>query len=103
MTCASPTTSKPPGAIAIAVAEPRPLSLEAWAGRRNLSGKYLALVAKTLEEAKTGTGYLQQLGARWDALPAPAHAAEVPQELRGLERFIAFGARLGLAKAASRR
>jgi hypothetical protein len=66
------------------------VSLEDWAARRKLSGKYLALVSKTLNEAKTGAGYLMQLGALWDAIPAPAKAGGVPQELMECDRFIAF-------------
>ncbi len=68
----------------------RGVSLEDWAARRKLSGKYLALVSKTLDEAKTGAGYLKQLGAMWDAIPAPAKAGGVPQELMECDRFIAF-------------
>ncbi|MBI3822986.1 MAG: DUF1592 domain-containing protein [Planctomycetes bacterium] len=68
----------------------RSISLEEWAVRRKLSGKYLALVFKTLNEAKAGAGYLKQLGAMWDALPAPAKAGGVPQELMECDRFIAF-------------
>jgi hypothetical protein len=45
--------------------------LEDWAVRRKLSGKYLALVAKTLDEAKNGAGYLKQLGDMWEAIPVP--------------------------------
>jgi hypothetical protein len=72
------------------------VSLEDWAARRKLSGKYLALVAKTLEEAKTGAGYLQQLAALWDAIPAPTQGGGVPRELLECERFITFmRARLG--------
>ncbi len=68
----------------------RGVSLEDWAARRKLSGKYLALVLKTLEEAKTGAGYLKQLGTMWDAVPAPSKAGSVPQELIECDRFIAF-------------
>jgi len=68
----------------------RAVSLEEWAARRKLSGKYLALVSKTLDEAKTGAGYLKQLGVLWDAIPAPAKAGGVPQELMECDRFIAF-------------
>jgi hypothetical protein len=68
----------------------RGVSLEEWAARRKLSGKYLTLVSKTLNEAKTGAGYLKQLGALWDAIPAPAKAGGVPQELSECDRFIAF-------------
>ena len=68
----------------------RAVSLEDWAVRGKLSGKYLALVAKTLDEAKTSAGYLKQLGAMWDAIPAPAKAGGVPQELIECDRFIAF-------------
>jgi hypothetical protein len=68
----------------------RGVSVEAWAEQHKLSGTYLALVSRTLNEAKTGTRYLKQLGIRWEALPAPTTATQVPQELRELERFIAF-------------
>ena len=68
----------------------RGVSLDDWAARRKLSGKYLALVSKTLDEAKTGAGYLKQLGAMWDAIPAPAIAGGVPKELMECDRFIAF-------------
>jgi hypothetical protein len=68
----------------------RAVSLEEWAARRKLSGKYLALVFKTLAEAKTGAGYLKHLGAMWDAIPAPTKAGDVPKELMDCDRFIAF-------------
>ncbi len=68
----------------------RNVSLDAWAMRHKLSGKYLTLVAKTLDEAKTGTGYLKQLGDKWKSLPAPKNASDVPQELKELQRFVAF-------------
>lgn len=68
----------------------RGVSLEAWADRHKLSGTYLALVAKTLDDAKTGAGYLKQLGDMWDAVPAPAKAGGVPNELIECERFITF-------------
>jgi hypothetical protein len=68
----------------------RGVSLDAWAVRHKLSGKYLALVAKTLDEAKTGTGYLKQLGAKWKSLPAPTNASDVPRELKELEKYISF-------------
>jgi hypothetical protein len=66
------------------------VSLDTWAARYKLSGKYLTLVAKTLDEAKTGTGYLKQLGEKWKSLPAPKNASDVPQELKELERFVSF-------------
>jgi Protein of unknown function (DUF1592)/Protein of unknown function (DUF1588)/Protein of unknown function (DUF1587)/Protein of unknown function (DUF1585)/Protein of unknown function (DUF1595) len=68
----------------------RGVGLEEWAARRKLSGKYLTLVSKTLNEAKTGAGYLMQLGAMWDAVPAPAKTGGVPQELMECDRFIGF-------------
>jgi hypothetical protein len=68
----------------------RDVSIETWAARRKLSATYLALVAKTLDDAKTGAGYLQQIGAKWDALPAPTNDIAVPQEMRELERYIAY-------------
>lgn len=71
-------------------AEDRGISLDAWAARNKLSGKYLALVAKTLDEAKTDRGYLEELGQRWKSLPAPKSATDVPQELRDVQSFVSF-------------
>lgn len=68
----------------------RALTVEEWAQRRGLSGKYLALVLKTLDEAKTGSGYLKEIGARWEALPQPKGDKEQPSELRELEQFVTF-------------
>jgi hypothetical protein len=68
----------------------RGMSLEAWAERNKLSGAYLALVSRTLDEAKTGTAYLKQIGLQWESLPAPTNAVDVPQQMREFERFIAL-------------
>jgi hypothetical protein len=68
----------------------RGVSLEDWAARRKLSGKYLALVAKTLDEAKNGAGYLKQLGVLWESVPTPTKTVGVPPELSECERFISF-------------
>ena len=55
----------------------RGVSLEEWAARRKLSGKYLALVSKTLNEAKSGAGYVKHLGVLWDAgTDAADHASD---------------------------
>jgi len=68
----------------------RGVSADDWAAPRKLSGKYLALVSKTLDEAKNGTGYLKQLGDMWDAIPAPSKTGGVPAELMEGERFITY-------------
>jgi hypothetical protein len=68
----------------------RSVTIESWASRHKLSEKYLALVSQTLDEAKSGTGYLKQLGLRWEAIPAPAKNGGVPPELAKCERYIAF-------------
>ena len=68
----------------------RGLNFEDWASRRGLSGKYLALVFKTLDDAKTGSGYLKQLGIRWESLPPPSNDRDFPPALRELEQFVAF-------------
>lgn len=68
----------------------RGTSVEDWATRRGLSGRYLALVAQTLDEAKAGNGYLKQLGTMWESLPSPKNETDVPTELRELEQFVAF-------------
>lgn len=66
------------------------LSLAQWAERTKLSPKYLGLVYDTLREAAAGTGYLQQVGQLWDAIPAPGAGAARPRELEALERLIRF-------------
>ena len=68
----------------------RGVSLDAWAARYKLSGKYLTLVAETLNEAKAGTSYLKQLGDKWKSLPAPKTAGDLPQELKELQKYVAF-------------
>jgi len=68
----------------------RALNPEAWAQRQGLSGSYLALVIKTLAEAKTGQSIVRKLGGMWAALPAPTSATDVPQALRELTAFIAL-------------
>src|SRR5262249_13216776 len=67
----------------------RSVTLADWATRRRLSGKYLALVTTTLDEAKNGPAYLKEMGVKWEALPAPASEKGVPPELKELEQFIA--------------
>jgi AraC-like DNA-binding protein len=68
----------------------RGLSIEDWAARRGLSGRYLAFVFKTLDDAKAGNGYLKEIGTRWDSLPSPKHEQDSPAELRELEQLVAF-------------
>ena len=71
----------------------RPVSISGWAQNRKLSAKYLALVWKTLNEASTSTGYMQQLGNLWKAIPPPPTTGQLPRELSKFNRFIEFGRR----------
>lgn len=68
----------------------RGVAIDDWASRQGLSGKYLALVSKTLDESKDGAGYIGALGDKWRSLPAPADGKGTPPELLELEKFIAF-------------
>lgn len=68
----------------------RATDIATWAERRGLSPKYLALVWETLSQASKSTGYLQQVGKMWDAVPAPNAKAAPPRELAKLARFIEF-------------
>lgn len=43
-----------------------------------------------MDGAKDGTGYLKQLGDKWNSLPAPKSAGDVPEELKELQRFVSF-------------
>jgi hypothetical protein len=65
----------------------RDVSIEAWASRAGLSGKYLALVWQTLEDASASSAFLKRIGEQWKQLPAPL-ANERPAELAALERQI---------------
>jgi hypothetical protein len=65
-------------------------SIETWANQRGLSGKYLALVEKTLREASSSVGPLKQLGTLWEGLPSPTAAGDTPQKLKDIESFIGF-------------
>lgn len=69
-------------------------SIEDYAESIGLSGKYLALVSRTLSEASSKTGYMKQLGEAWDALPAPSDGMTVPSELHQLQKFVAVGRRI---------
>jgi hypothetical protein len=71
----------------------RGLSPADWAERKRLSPKYLTLVWETLRDAAAGTGYLQQIGKLWEAIPAPAENAARPRGLAALERAISFAQR----------
>ena len=71
----------------------RDLTLEQWAKQQDLSGKYLALVSKLLEEAPSQAGLLKQLGTLWNTIPAPKNDEEIPKELLALDRFIEAGRR----------
>jgi hypothetical protein len=68
----------------------RDADVATWAKRRKLSGKYLALVTGTLNEASSGSGYLKQLGELWNKVPAPTDGATKPHELAELQRLIEF-------------
>ena len=68
----------------------QPLTIAAWAKRSKLSEKYMALVWQTLNEASGGSGYLQQLGKRWEALPAPAAGGALPTEYSKFVQFLEF-------------
>jgi hypothetical protein len=71
-------------------AEEEGTPLENWAAQRGLSGKYLGLVAKTLDEASELSGPLKQLGLMWDALPSPSNGPEVPRRMGDIEQLIGF-------------
>ena len=68
----------------------RGLRLEEWAARHQLSGRYLTLVAKTLDEAKAEVGHVGRLGTLWQALPAPAASGAAPKEYQEFQRFFDF-------------
>jgi len=70
--------------------EHRQTSVEDWAKTRGLSERYLALVWKTLSAASASTGFLNQVGQAWDAVPPPVTSAGVPGELGDLARLIDF-------------
>ena len=68
----------------------RELTIGNWAGRNNLSARYLTRVWKTLNDAITGSGYLKRLGQLWKAIPPPSRSNQTPRELAELSRYIDF-------------
>ncbi|MCA9071348.1 MAG: DUF1587 domain-containing protein, partial [Planctomycetaceae bacterium] len=68
----------------------RNLTIHQWAKQNGLSPKYLALVWKTLNEAKSGTGHLKQVGEVWATIPPPRPGDKRPDALLELHRLIEF-------------
>jgi hypothetical protein len=48
-------------------------------------------VWNTLSNASAGTGFLQQLGEIWNAVPAPANSNDRPPEFKTLNDFVELG------------
>lgn len=71
----------------------RDAALDHLARQNELSPKYLSRVVAFLNEAAAGTGYVRQIGERWNALPAPASDDVVPAELTALEHLVEFARR----------
>ncbi len=67
------------------------LTIEQWAIQFKLSERYLSLVWNTLSNASAGTGFLQQLGEIWNAVPAPANSNDRPPEFKTLNDFVELG------------
>jgi hypothetical protein len=85
----------------------RAIDIAMWAERRGLSGKYLALVSETLNEASAESAFaprkqalsqserqlsdfMKQIGQLWNSIPAPTEAVPRPSELLTLQRSIEF-------------
>lgn len=66
------------------------LSLEDWAREQNLSPRYLTLVWETLNNAHKTSGFMQQVGQLWEAIPAPVAEGGIPAELNKLNDYIEF-------------
>ena len=74
--------------------EQQDVSIQQWAETRGLSATYLAIVWKTLAESSSPSGFLRELGQRWDAVPAPVDASNRPSELLALRDLVEFGRRV---------
>ena len=70
------------------------LTIDQWASQRGLSGKYLSLVWQTLSESSSQSGFLKELSAAWDAVPAPVNDIDRPVEFRDLYDAVEFGRRV---------
>ena len=70
------------------------LTIEQWALKRGLSGKYLSLVWQTLSASSSHAGFVKELGDVWEAVPAPVNDMSRPTEFRDLHNIVAFGQRV---------
>jgi hypothetical protein len=74
------------------------LSIEAWAQRQQLSGKYMSLVYDSLQPAPTGGDVMSRLRTLWRAVPPPREddplAKNVPAELQQVHAYVRFGNRV---------
>ena len=74
--------------------EQRDLTIQQWAESRGLSKLYLSLVWDTFQRSSSGDGYLKELDAAWNAVPAPANETNQPAELNTLFETVEFGRRM---------
>lgn len=74
--------------------EQQDVTIQQWAQARGLSATYLALVWKTLADASSQSGFLEELGDAWEAVPAPIDTANRPAELLALRDLVEFGRRV---------
>jgi hypothetical protein len=70
------------------------LTIEQWALKRGLSGKYLSLVWQTLSASSSHAGFVKELGDVWEAVPAPVNDTSRPTEFRDLHNIVDFGQRV---------
>ncbi|MGY8731226.1 MAG: DUF1587 domain-containing protein, partial [Pirellulales bacterium] len=69
------------------------VTIQDWAAKRNLSGKYLKQVWETLAGSFPTTGFLGHLGALWEAVPAPQDEQIPPPQFSELMQAIEHGIR----------
>lgn len=67
------------------------ITIEQWAAKRGLSGKYLGLVWQTLNQASSHSGFLKDLGEAWNAVPSPASDLDRRAEFQALCDIVDFG------------
>ncbi|MCP4194814.1 MAG: DUF1592 domain-containing protein [Planctomycetaceae bacterium] len=72
-------------------------TIKSWASKFGLSPRYLGIVWQTLSEAGSQPGFLSELNAAWQAVPAPQDDTHRPTELVALLKFVEFGRRIFFA------
>ncbi len=70
------------------------MTIQQWADTSGLSPSYLAIVWNVFADVQNRSGFLDDLGQAWDAIPAPTDDSTRPAELLKLHDIVKLGRRV---------